>query len=69
MDASNELPVEIYNYSMNLDIAKVIATAPLPYACEVVPTRRPMRTPRVSSISLNTLYGVMAAAAADAPLK
>ncbi|WP_411741808.1 hypothetical protein [Pseudomonas sp. BF-RE-26] len=54
---------------MNLDIAKVIATAPLPYACEVVPTRRPMRTPRVSSISLNTLYGVMAAAAADAPLK
>jgi len=28
MDASNELPVEIYNYSMNLDIAKVIATAP-----------------------------------------
>nr|WP_236709722.1 DUF2790 domain-containing protein [Pseudomonas sp. Root71] len=30
MDASNELPVEIYNYSMNLDIAKVIATAPFP---------------------------------------
>ncbi|RJG14303.1 DUF2790 domain-containing protein [Pseudomonas cavernicola] len=39
MDASHELPVEVYNYSMELDIAKVIAIDTPPYVCEVVPTR------------------------------
>lgn len=38
--ARNEtLPVEPYNYSQHLDIAKVISMSDIPSVCEVVPAR------------------------------
>lgn len=33
------VPVEQYNYSQHLDIAKVISTSEIPNVCEVVPAR------------------------------
>ena len=37
--ASQQMPVEEYTYSTDLDIAKVVSMSEIPNVCEVVPTR------------------------------
>lgn len=37
--ANQQLPVEEYTYSTDLDIAKVISMSEVPEVCEVVPAR------------------------------
>ncbi|MDE1168991.1 MAG: DUF2790 domain-containing protein [Pseudomonas sp.] len=38
-DAAQSTPVEYYNYSQHLDIAKVVSMTEIPNVCEVVPAR------------------------------
>ncbi|CAG8867787.1 hypothetical protein PS627_02606 [Pseudomonas fluorescens] len=37
--AAEQIPVEQYNYSQHLDIARVISMSEVPNVCEVVPAR------------------------------
>lgn len=37
--AAEQIPVEQYNYSQQLDIARVISMSEVPNVCEVVPAR------------------------------